>query len=67
MSIDNKPSKTKNDNNPNEYLAILCDKISHNLQPSKKLEKNDNENSYIPKFNESNLLLKYNYNAQQLK
>ena len=70
MSIDNKPSKTKNDNTPNEYLEILCDKISHNLQPSKKLEKlekKDNENTYIPKFNESFFLLKYNYNAQQLK
>jgi hypothetical protein len=51
---------TKNELTINEYFSFLCDKISKNLQPSKKLEKIDNEVVYIPKFNESEYLLKYN-------
>lgn len=58
---------TKNELTINEYFSFLCDKISKNLQPSKKLEKIDNEVVYIPKFNESKYLLKYNYNIQHLK
>jgi len=68
---------TKNDNQiltntkkelvTNEYFSELYEKISKNIQPSKKLEKINEEIAYIPKFNESGLLLKYNYNIQQLK
>ena len=49
-------------------LIIYTIKIS--LLPkiqNKKLEKLDNESVYIPKFNEAEYLLTYNYNVQQLK
>jgi hypothetical protein len=58
---------TKNELTTNDYFNILCEKISKHLQPSKKMEKLDNETIYIPKFNESAYLLRYNYNVQQLK
>ena len=53
--------------NVNDYFVSLCDKISINLVPTKRLEKIDNENIYIPKYDEYYFLLKYNYNIQQLK
>jgi hypothetical protein len=59
--------KTKKDNNVNEYFADICDIISKKIQISKKLEKIDNEYLCIPNFNEAELLLRYNYNIQQLK
>jgi len=57
----------KNDLNTSDYFTFLCEKISKFLQPSKKMEKIENDGSYIPKFNESEYLLRYNYNVQQLK
>ena len=45
----------------------MSDKISKNLQISKKLEKIDGDLELIPNFNEYNLLLKFNYNIKQLK
>ena len=62
-----KNNNIKNDNNVNEYFTELCDTISKKIQPSKKLEKIDNDTIYVPKFNEADFLLKYNYNVQQLK
>jgi hypothetical protein len=58
---------TKNELKTNEYFNILCEKISKHLQPSKKMEKIENDIIYILKFNESEYLLRYNYNVQQLK
>jgi len=62
-----KHSKSKTDNNITEYLLVLNERITNKIQPSKKLEKIDSDNTYIPNFKESNYLLKYNYNSQQLK
>jgi hypothetical protein len=58
---------TKNELTTNEYFNILCEKISKHLQPSKKMEKIENDVIYILKFHESEYLLRYNYNVQQLK
>ena len=59
---------TKNINeHVNNYFSDICDKVTKNIQLSKKIEKIDNENIYIPKFNEFYFLDKYNYNLQQLK
>ena len=75
MSINNYTTQitSRNDNTStcNDYLTYLCEKISKNLQNKmkkmEKLEKNDNDLDHIPKYNEFNLLLKFNYNVQQLK
>jgi len=63
-SFEEKNSKNKNDNNFTNYML---EKMSTKILPSKKLEKIDSDNTYIPKFSESNYLLRYNYNVQQLK
>jgi hypothetical protein len=60
-------NKNKNDNNVNEYFNTICDNVSKRIHPSEKVEKVETENLYIPTVNESVLLLKYNYNIQQLK
>jgi hypothetical protein len=58
----------RNDNILNDYLSYLCEKISKtHTYSSKKLEKSDNDLDYVPKYNEYSLLLKFNYNVQQLK
>jgi hypothetical protein len=62
-----KSSKSRNDNINNDYFNFLGDKISKNLQISKKLDKVDGELENIPNFNEYEVLLKYNYNIKQLK
>ena len=59
--------KSKNDNIENDYIEHIYSKILTNIQPTIKMEKVDDECIHIPKFNESNFLLKYNYNALQLK
>jgi hypothetical protein len=65
---------SRNDNILNDYLTYLCEKISKThiytskkLEKLEKLEKNDNDLDHVPKYNEYNLLLKINYNVQQLK
>jgi hypothetical protein len=52
-----------------EYLNDIYDNIytSVKLKSWSKLEKVDSETMTIPKFNEYNMLLQYNYNVQQLK
>jgi hypothetical protein len=65
--VHTKIAKSRNDNMNNDYFNFLGDKISKNLQMSKKLEKIDGEIESIPNFNEYDLLLKYNYNIKQLK
>jgi hypothetical protein len=69
MNIDNTNEKIsiKNELNINDYFTFLSEKISKFLQPSKKMEKIDTDINYIPKFNESEFLLRFNYNVQQLK
>jgi len=62
-----KQINNKKDILTNDFFINLCDKISKNIQLTKKLEKIENDIVYVPKFNEANLLLKYNYNIQQLK
>ena len=63
----NGKTSIKNDINTNDYLTFLSEKISKFIKPSKKMEKIDIDVTYIPKFNDSDLLLRYNYNVQQLK
>lgn len=58
--------KSRNEFISSDYFLFLNDKISKNLQPSKK-EKIYGDLEYVPKFSEYNFLLKYNYNVQQLK
>lgn len=61
--------KTKNkiNNNNTDILLELYDNILKTIEPSRKLEKIDTNNIYIPKFCEFNFFLKYNYNLSQLK
>jgi hypothetical protein len=67
MKIEDLNSKMKNELTTSEYFTNLCDNISKNMHQNKKLEKIDNEIVNIPKFNEADYLLTYNYNVQQLK
>ena len=64
---DENQDKTKKDNNVNDYFSEICDNISKKIQTPRKLEKLETEILYIPTFKDSELLLKYNYNIQQLK
>jgi hypothetical protein len=50
-----------------DSLMNLFDLVAKKLQPSKKLEKVEMDLDYIPKFEEHELLLRYNYNVSQLK
>lgn len=68
VSVNEKLYNTKSDNTVSEYYTILCENVSKKIENTKKLNKlEENLSEYIPKFNESNLLLRYNYNIQQLK
>ena len=81
MNIDSsneKQQKSKNDNNMNDYLNMLYDNVSKKMQVIqmqvikiqviKKQEKIDEDLSdHIPNFNESEFLIRYNYNVNQLK
>jgi|694.fasta_scaffold122174_1 hypothetical protein len=53
----------------NDYLNNIYDSIYSNVKMKSwnKLEKVDSETMTIPKFNEYNMILQYNYNVQQLK
>ena len=70
MNIDppnEKHTKSKNDNT-NDFFNILCDNVSKKIPVLKKLEKIDEDLSdHIPNFNESEFLIRYNYNVNQLK
>jgi hypothetical protein len=61
-----KIAKSRNDNNSNDYFNFLGDKVSKNLQLSKKMDKIDGELESIPDFNEYEVLLKYNYSINYL-
>jgi len=50
-----------------DYLTKLYQTCEKTMQPQKKLEKISNENFVLPSFNNHEMVLKYNYNAQQLK
>jgi hypothetical protein len=52
-----------------EYLNDIYDSIYTNVKMKSwnKLEKVETETMSIPKFNEYNMILQYNYNVQQLK
>ncbi len=52
-----------------EYLNDIFDNIYNNVKMKSwnKLEKVDSETMTIPKFNEYNMIIQYNYNVQQLK
>jgi len=63
----NANNDVKNNETKNDFFINLCEKISSKIPTAKKLEKIDQDVTYIPKFNESNHLLRYNYNVQQLK
>ena len=72
MSLTSIKCTKRSSTNPNvnaEYLNDIYDNIytSVKLKSWSKLEKVDNETMSIPKFNEYNMLLQYNYNVQQLK
>ena len=71
--INNATNNVSNINNTNkcnieEYLTILYTSISEKIQQPNKLEKIPGDiDVYIPKYNESQFLLRYNYNIPQLK
>jgi len=72
MSLTNTKCTTRSSTTSNvnaEYLNDIYDNIytSVKLKSWSKLEKVDSETMSIPKFNEYNMLLQYNYNVQQLK
>ena len=50
---------------PDEYIEHIMEKQLKNLFFNKKTEKPENED--IPLFKDYNLIIKYNYNANQLK
>ena len=52
-----------------DYLNNIYDSIYTNVKMKSwnKLEKIDSETMIIPRFNEFNMMLQYNYNVQQLK
>jgi hypothetical protein len=52
-----------------DYLNDIYDNIYTNVKMKSwnKLEKVNSETMMIPRFNEFNMMLKYNYNVQQLK
>jgi hypothetical protein len=62
-------NKNKNDKvlSSNDLLSELFDLVSKKLPHSKKLEKVETEIENIPKFEEYELLSRYNYNVSQLK
>lgn len=51
----------------NDYLHFLHYKLSEKIQLVKKLDKINEDLFFIPKFNEYNILFKYNYSIKQLK
>ena len=55
--------------NVNDYFNMLCENVSNkNKNNVLKLEKlNDRLNNHIPNFNESEFVIRYNYNVNQLK
>ena len=68
MSINNIYTTQLTSRNDHISLTYLYEKVSKNyIYTSKKLEKSDNNLDYVPKYNEYDLLLKFNYNVQQLK
>jgi hypothetical protein len=62
-------SHTTKDNasNVSAYYSFLCERVSKNMSNAKNLEKIDNENIYVPNFDEADFLCRYKYNLQQLK
>ena len=50
-----------------DYLTKLYQTCEKTMQSQKKLEKISNDNFVLPSFNNYEMVLKYNYNAQQLK
>lgn len=62
-----KSSNSKNNIINNDYLNFLFHKVTKQIQLQKTVYKMDGDIEIIPKFNEYNLLLKYNYNLKQLK
>lgn len=74
MSLTNKSVNSNIRPNANavtntEYLNDIFDNIYNNVKMKSwnKLGKVDSETMTIPKFNEHNMILQYNYNVQQLK
>ena len=59
--------QTKNKNDLNEYFNILCDNVSKKILVTKNIKLDEYLKNYIPKFNESDYLIRYNYNVNQLK
>jgi hypothetical protein len=73
-STSNKKFVTRSVSNANaimnaDYLNNIYDNIYTNVKTKtwNKLEKVDSETMSIPKFEEHNMILQYNYNVQQLK
>ena len=69
-----KEQQNKNKNNVNEYFNVLCENIFNRnsilfkQEKQEKLEKIEKKLSeYVPNINEAEILMKYNYNINQLK
>jgi len=67
LNVINEKKSIKSEMISENFLDSLYENIAKKIQHSKKLEKVEIDNKYIPKFNESEMLLRYNYNVQQLK
>lgn len=57
------------ENNISDYYLHLCEKVTKEINFSKKQENNNNSGDtiYIPNFAEADYLCKYKYNLQELK
>jgi len=58
---------SQNENHITEYMDCISDKICSSIIPTKKTEKISNDDICVPKIDESELILRYNYNISQLK
>ena len=59
--------KNNSNNNINDYFNMLCENVSKKNNVLKLEKLNDRLNNHIPNFNESEFVIKYNYNVNQLK
>ena len=67
MNFNLNETNAHNDNHLTEFMKQISDKICANLHTLKKAEKISNVEVCVPKIDESELLLRYNYSMPQLK
>ena len=67
MNFNLNETNTYNENHLTEYMDKISDKICSSITPIKKAEKISNVEMCVPKIDESELILRYNYSIPQLK